>query len=134
MQLIGKIDAMGGSVSAIEQGFIQNEIARSAYDYQRKIEKQEKIIVGVNKFQVKEENPIPIFRIDDSIREHQSQKLKALKERRDQQKVMSCLDAIRQRVTTEQNLMPAVIEAVENYCTLGEIADVLRGVFGEHRS
>ena len=132
-QLIGKIDAMGGSVSAIEQGFIQNEIARSAYDYQKKIERQEKIIVGVNKFQMKEENPIPVFRIDDSIREQQSARLKTLRDKRDNARVTACLEAIRQKAVGEQNLMPAVIEAVENYCTLGEIADVLRGVFGEYK-
>ena len=132
-QLIQKIDAMGGSVPAIEQGFIQDEIARSAYEYQRKIESGEKIIVGVNKFQVKEEGSIPLFKIDDSIREGQVQKLRALKERRDAQKVRTNLEAIRQKAVNGENLMPAVVEAVENYCTLGEIADTLRVVFGEYK-
>ena len=132
LELIAKIDAMGGSVSAIEQGFIQDEIARSAYDYQRKIERGEKIIVGVNKFQVKEETTIPPFRIDDSIREHQAEKLKALKEKRSIENVNTCLNIIRQKAVEGENLMPAVIDAVEHYCTLGEIADVLRDVFGEY--
>jgi methylmalonyl-CoA mutase, N-terminal domain len=132
-KLIGKIDAMGGSVPAIEQGFMQDEIARSAYDYQRQIERGEKIIVGVNKFQVKEESSIPLFRIDDSIRQHQMDKLSALKGKRDSKAVTVALDAIRQRVVDGQNLMPAVIEAAEQFCTLGEISDVLRGVYGEYR-
>ena len=132
-QLIEKIDGKGGSVSAIEQGFIQNEIARSAYDYQRKIETGEKIIVGVNKFQLKEEASVPLFKIDDSIRDRQIGKLKALKERRNKAKVAECLEAIRQKAVNDENLMPAVIDAVENYCTLGEIADVLRKLFGEYK-
>jgi len=132
-QLIQKIDAIGGSVSAIEQGFIQDEIARSAYDYQRKIESGEKIIVGLNKFAVKEEGSIPVFRIDDSIRDQQVQKLKALREKRDAEKVKRSLQHIRQKAVEGENLMPAVIDAVENYCTLGEISDVLRDVFGEYK-
>lgn len=132
-QLIHKIDAMGGSVPAIEEGFIQNEIARSAYDYQRNIETGEKIIVGVNKFGIKDEASIPVFRIDDSIREHQVEKLKALKERRNALNVKNCLETIRQKAVTNENLIPAVVEAVESNCTLGEIADELRSVFGEYK-
>lgn len=132
-QLINRIDSMGGSVTAIEQGFIQEEIARSAYEYQRKIEKNEKIIVGVNKFQLKEETEIPGFRIDDSIREMQSKKLRIVKENRDNSQVKKSLEEIRQKAVSNENLMPSVIHAVEQYCTLGEIADVLRGVFGEYK-
>ncbi len=130
-KLMAKIDAMGGSVMAIEQGFIQDEIARSAYEYQRNIESGQKIIVGLNKFQLKEEDKIPGFKIDDSIREQQSQRLKALKERRDASKVQQCLEEIRQKAVSGENLMPSVIDAVEHDCTLGEVADVLRSVFGE---
>jgi methylmalonyl-CoA mutase, N-terminal domain len=133
LELISKIEAMGGSVSAIEQGFIQDEIARSAYDYQRKIETGEKIIVGVNKFQVDKEVPIPGFRIDDSIRDQQTEKLKALKEKRDAEKVRSSLELVREKTIQNENLMPAVIQAVEDHCTLGEISDVLREVFGEYK-
>ena len=132
-ELIQKINTMGGSVAAIEQGFIQNEIARSAYEYQQKIESKEKIIVGLNMFQAEEKNPIPGFRIDDNIREEQIQKLKALKEKRSNKKVNQCLESIRQKAISNENLMPAVIEGVENYCTLGEISDVLREVFGEQK-
>ena len=132
-ELMLKINTMGGSVTAIEQGFIQNEIARSAYEYQRKIETKDKIIVGLNQYQSEQENPIPGFRVDDNIREHQIEKLKVLKEKRDNKKTKLCLETIRQKATSNENLMPAVIEAVENYCTLGEIADVLRAVFGEQK-
>jgi methylmalonyl-CoA mutase N-terminal domain/subunit len=132
-QLIEKIDAMGGSVAAIEQGFIQNEIAKSAYEYQRGIETGEKIIVGVNKFQAEQEPGIPVFRIDDSIREQQVEKLKTWRENRDQPKATASLESIRQKAVNGENIMPAVIEAVENACTLGEIAGQLREIFGEYR-
>jgi methylmalonyl-CoA mutase N-terminal domain/subunit len=124
---------MGGSVAAIESGFMQNEIARSAYQHQRSVELGEKIIVGVNKFAVEKEEPVPPFKINDNIRQQQTEKLQALKARRDAQRVTACLQAIQQKATTGENLMPAVIEAVEAHCTLGEISDVLRVVFGEFR-
>ena len=132
-QIIHKIEAMGGSVAAIEQGFIQNEISRSAYEYQQKIENGEKIIVGVNKFEAAEENKIPSFKIDDNIRELQIQKLQKLKLSRDRAKVDRCLQEINDRANGDDNLMPAIIEAVESKCTLGEIADTLREVFGEYK-
>jgi methylmalonyl-CoA mutase N-terminal domain/subunit len=132
-KLINKIDALGGAVKAIEQGFIQDEIARSAYEYNKAIENGDKTIVGVNKFTSKETEPAPVFRIDDSIRHVQSEKLKSLRARRNNQKATACLEAIRQKATTTENLMPFVIDAVENLCTLGEISDVLRGVWGEYK-
>jgi methylmalonyl-CoA mutase N-terminal domain/subunit len=132
-KLIDKIDAMGGSVSAIEEGFIQDEIARSAYEYQRQIESNDKIIVGVNKFQVKEEQSIPVFKIDDSIRTLQTEKLNRLRASRDNAKVDQCLQLLNDHVVSGQNIMPSVIEAVENKCTLGEIADTLREVYGEYK-
>ncbi|MCU0323231.1 MAG: methylmalonyl-CoA mutase family protein [Chitinophagaceae bacterium] len=132
-ELIHQIDAMGGSVSAIEEGFMQNEIARSAYEYQRNIESGDKIIVGVNKFTVDKEAPIPGFKIDDSIRTVQIEKLNTLKTKRDNQKVTACLLAIENAAKGTENLMPFVVKAVEHYCTLGEIADCLRNVFGEYK-
>jgi methylmalonyl-CoA mutase N-terminal domain/subunit len=132
-ELIQKIDALGGSISAIEQGFMQNEIARSAYDYQRKIERGEKIIVGVNRFTLPGEEKIPVFQIDDHIREEQVQKLHLLKARRNAAAVKRSLEQIRQKAVNNENLMPAVIEAVENYCTLGEVSDELRKIFGEYK-
>ena len=132
-QLIEKIDVMGGSVIAIEQGFIQHEIARSAYDYQRQIESNEKIIVGVNKFQVEEKQASAIFKVDDSIRQVQIQKLQQLKHNRNHAKIDQCLQLLNDKAAGGENLMPAVIDAIENKVTLGEIADELRSVFGEHK-
>ena len=132
-KLINTIDAMGGSISAIETNFIQNEIARSAYEYQRQIEKGEKIIVGLNKFQSTEGEPIPSMKVDDRIRQVQVEKLNALKDKRNKPKIDQCLQLLNDKANSDENLIPAVIEAVENYCTLGEIADELRGVFGEYK-
>jgi methylmalonyl-CoA mutase, N-terminal domain len=133
LKLIEKIDAMGGSVAAIEQGFMQDEIAKSAYEYQRQIESGEKIIVGVNKFQSEEKNTIPVFKIDEQVQNLQIEKLKALKLKRDNGKVIASLKVLNEKAINGQNLMPAVLAAVENYCTLGEIADELRKVFGEYK-
>lgn len=132
-KLMEKIDAMGGSVSAIEQGFIQEEIAKSAYAYQRQIEENEKVIVGVNKFESGEADHIPILKIDDSIQKQQVAKLTAFKNNRDKAKVDQCLQNLNDKAVSGENLLPVVIEAVENKCTLGEVADELRGVFGEYR-
>ncbi|HYF31536.1 MAG TPA: methylmalonyl-CoA mutase family protein [Chitinophagaceae bacterium] len=132
-QLMEKIDAMGGSVSAIEQGFIQEEIARSAYEYQRQVESGEKIIVGVNKFQVKDDAAVPIFKVDDSIRHLQIAKLEQLRKQRDPARCDTILQTLNDKASNSENIMPTVIEAVENYCTLGEIADTLREVYGEFK-
>jgi methylmalonyl-CoA mutase N-terminal domain/subunit len=133
IEIIAKIDALGGSVNAIEQGYIQNEIAKSAYAYQQAIESGEKIIVGVNKFHNEQSATPPSFKIDDNIRIHQIEKLKLLKQKRNNGKVTDSLNTIKNCAESNINLMPAVIEAVENYCTLGEISDTLRKIFGEFR-
>ncbi len=132
-KLIEKIDAMGGSVQAIEQGFMQDEIAKSAYEYQRQIESGEKVIVGVNKFQSAERFVTPGFKINDSIRQVQTDQLHALKAKRDNTKAKECLSRINEAARGTTNLMPLVVEAVENYCTLGEISDELRAIFGEYK-
>ena len=131
--IIEQLDAMGGSVAAIEQGYMQEQIAKSAYEYQRQIETGEKIIVGVNKFETDEKFKVKPFKIDDSIRQVQMDKLTALKLKRNAATVAQCLQAINAAATSSVNLMPVVIDAVENYCTLGEISDELRKVFGEFR-
>jgi len=131
--IINKIDAMGGSVAAIEQGFMQDEIAKSAYEYQRQIETGEKIIVGVNKFQSEKSKTTYGFKINDSIRQTQIDQLTSLKSRRNNLKVQDCLSQINQAARGDSNLMPFVLDAVENYCTLGEISDELRKVFGEYK-
>ncbi len=130
--LIRRIDEMGGSVEAIEEGFIQNEIAKSAYEHQRKVETGEKIIVGVNAFESAEPDHTKIFRIDDSIRKIQTDKLAALRRDRDPARCDHILQLLNDQASSGENLMPAVIEAVEAKCTLGEIADTLREVFGEY--
>jgi methylmalonyl-CoA mutase N-terminal domain/subunit len=132
-EYINKIDAMGGSVQAIEEGYIQDEIAGSAYRYQNDIESGEKIIVGVNKFTAKE-NPIEnIFVVDDNIRVQQIAKLNQLKSERDNQKVTLLLQKLDADARANVNLMPGILEACEQYATLGEIADTFRNVFGEYR-
>jgi methylmalonyl-CoA mutase N-terminal domain/subunit len=131
-ELINKITAMGGSVTAIENGFIQDEIAKSAYAYQRNIESGQKIIVGVNKFTIEHETPVPSFKIDESIRQIQTQRINELKARRNSPEVNACLENIRKAAVEGTNLMPPVIAAVEALCTLGEIADVLRKIYGEY--
>ena len=129
---IEQIDAMGGSVSAIEEGFIQNEIARSAYQYQTSLEKEEEVLVGVNRFEEKEESAEEIFSVDDSIRQKQIEKLQSLKKERDNHVVQGALQQLGEDAKGATNLMPSIVASVEAYATLGEIADVLRKEFGEY--
>ena len=132
-KLMLQIDKMGGSVASIEKGFMQEQIAASAYKYQRDIEEEKKVVVGVNKFQTTAAAGPKPFRIDDTIREIQIEKINTLKAKRDHMKAMACLSAIEMAALGNTNLMPLVIEAVEHHCTLGEIAETLRKVFGEYR-
>ncbi len=132
-EYIQQIDAMGGAVNAIEQGFMQDEIAGSSYKYQNDIESGEKVIVGVNKFQVQEPPMENLLTVDDSIRLQQMEKLAKVKAERDNPKVAELLKRIEIAAKGDDNLMPHILEAVEAYATLGEIADVMRGVFGEYR-
>lgn len=132
-ELISTIDAMGGSVMAIEEGFMQDEIAASAYRYQKDIESGKKISVGVNKFQSEETSTTPVFKIDDSIRQLQTEKIRLLKAKRDNNLVKQRLDKLSATARGTGNLMPVVVEAAEAYCTLGEISDTLRAVFGEYK-
>jgi len=132
-ELIDYIDQKGGSVKVIEEGYMQEQIAASAYQYQRAIEENKKIIVGVNQFTTQDASNTPVFKIDDQVRMAQVERLKKLKSNRDQQKASACLQAIKEAAASHTNLMPLVVDAVENHCTLGEISDTLRAVFGEHR-
>jgi methylmalonyl-CoA mutase N-terminal domain/subunit len=131
---IARIDAMGGSVNAIEEGYMQNEIAMASYKYQTDIERNEKIIVGVNKFTVKEEVNPPAFRVDDNIRIQQIQRINQLKLERDNAEVASCLERLKEAAKNNTNVMPHIIDAVEKYTTLGEVADAFRDVFGEYKA
>lgn len=127
---IDKIDAMGGSVNAIESDYMQNEIANSAYQYQKEIETGERISVGVNKFTQEEEGITEVFNIDDTIRKLQTEKIVHLKYTRDNDAVLKALNLLEEAANGSANLMPLIIDAVEKYATLGEIADVLRKTFG----
>lgn len=129
---IDKIDAMGGSVNAIENGYIQNEIADAAYQYQVEVEQASRIIVGVNKFTQEKEGINDVFTIDESIRTIQTEKLNKLKAERDNQVVEKALNDLVNAAKSTDNLMPFILAAVEAYATLGEIADVMRNVFGEY--
>jgi len=132
-EYLDKIEKMGGAVKAIENSYIQNEIANSAYEYQDKIEKEEKIIVGVNKFAVQEKMPENLLRVDDSIRQFQIDKLKKVKAERDNEKAKACLERLANEAKTDTNLMPAIVDACENYVSLGEISDTFRKVFGTYK-
>ncbi len=132
-QYIEAIDAIGGSVAAIEQGYMQNEIAKSAYIYQKDIESSQKIIVGVNKFVESDLNQKPVFKIDDSIRKIQMDKLSALKNERNNSDVEFNLLQLKNAAVENRNVMPSIIASVESYATLGEIADTFRNVFGEYK-
>jgi methylmalonyl-CoA mutase N-terminal domain/subunit len=129
---IDKIDAMGGAVKAIEQDYIQQEIAASAYQYQNDIESGEKVLVGVNRFTQQEDAELNVFRVDDSIRKMQTEKIAELKNSRDNDAVAYSLQQLQGAAKDSLNLMPFILVAVENYATLGEIADTLRHVFGEY--
>lgn len=133
LKLIEKIDVMGGAVSAIEQGFVQDQIASSSYKYTQAIERNEKIIVGVNKYISDDGVKIPIMKIDDSIQQTQIERLKAFKANRNHEDVKAKLDKVLAVANSTENIIPSVIEAVEAHCTLGEIANVLRGIWGEYK-
>ncbi len=130
---IKKIDDMGGAVKAVECGYIQQEIQNSSYQYQLDVESGKKVIVGVNKFQIDEKPVKNIMRIDPGLYEKRHQELKELRARRDGGKVAKALADVKAAAMGTDNLMPAIIEAVDVYATLGEICDVLRSVFGEYR-
>jgi methylmalonyl-CoA mutase N-terminal domain/subunit len=132
-KLIASIDAMGGAVQAIEEGFVQEQIAAASYRYQQAIERNEKIIVGVNKYMAESTTNIPIMKIDDSIQTTQVERLTQFKAARNQERVQEHLQRIVETANGSNNLMPVVIEAVEAHCTLGEIAHALRGVWGEFK-
>ncbi len=130
---ISKIDALGGVLRAIETGYMQKEIQQSAYEYQRAVERGDQIIVGVNRFQAEDAKPIPTMRIDPEIERGQIERLHALRARRDSAKTQDALADVERRARGSENLMPAILAAVEAYATVGEISDALRRVFGEYR-
>ena len=133
LEYIEKIDKLGGVPRAIEQGFIQQEIQNSAYQCQKEIEEGKRIVVGVNKFQIKEELPKGLLKVDPEVERGQVERLRELKETRDNQKAKASLDALKRAARTEANLMHYILDCVKSYVTLGEICNVLRSVFGEYK-
>ena len=132
-EYIRKIDEMGGAAAAIEKGYVQREIQDSAYRYQREIESLERVVVGLNRFQVDEEKPSNLLRVDPAVRMAQIDNLKRLKAERDNERVQGTLAVLRKVAEGEGNLMAPILDAVKAYATLGEICDSLRSVFGEYQ-
>jgi methylmalonyl-CoA mutase N-terminal domain/subunit len=134
MEYIQKIDDLGGAIPAIERGFFQKEIADSAYKYQQEVDEKRRIIVGVNDYKIEEkECPIELLRVDPEVEKKQVDSLQQLKRQRDSEKVKGVLEKLHYAAEKDVNLMPAIIDAVKAYATLGEISDALRTVYGEYK-
>ncbi|QGT98914.1 Methylmalonyl-CoA mutase [Candidatus Syntrophocurvum alkaliphilum] len=132
-EYIEKIDDMGGMISAIEKHFPQMEIADAAFKYQQQIDSGEKVMIGINKYESDEDPPIPLVEIDDVVEENQINRLNEVKRKRDNRKVAECLKDIKSACENNKNVMPYCIEAVKSLCTVQEICDVYREVYGEYR-
>ena len=131
-RIIEEIDRIGGAVPAIEMGWTQNEITSSAYNYQKKIDTKEKIIVGVNKYENQEEIEPELLKIDTEKVNEQIASIKKLKQTRNNDQVKKQIANLKSAAETDQNVIPVIINCVKNDCTLGEIADTFREVFGEY--
>jgi methylmalonyl-CoA mutase N-terminal domain/subunit len=127
-----KIEALGGMLRAIERGWVQQEIQNAAYDYQRRVESGDAVVVGVNKFTRDNEPGVPTQRHDPDLERRQVERLQALRTKRSQSRWQQGIDTVHERARNGGNLMPAILEAVESNCTIGEIAGALRSVFGEY--
>ena len=136
-EYIARIDAIGGMLRAVEAGFVQHEIQKAAYEYQQAVDSGEQVVVGVNRFQTRvqtdDERPIPTLQVDPAGQAAQVARLNALRARRDTAKTKSALAEIERRARSTENLMPAILHAVESYATVGEISDALRRAFGEYQ-
>lgn len=132
-EYIEKIDEMGGVVEAIKKGYIQQQITQSAYDTEKELDSGEEVVVGVNKFVTEEKSEVNLLEIGEAVEKEQIERLRTLKRKRDNGKVKTILDKVREVAKSNENIMPVMIEAVKTYATVGEISDVLRGVFGEYK-
>ena len=132
-EYLEKIDGLGGMLRAIERGFVQQEIQNAAYEYQQAVDREEAIVVGVNRFTIEEEKPVPIQRIDESLERKQVQRLRALRVRRDAKLREDAIKSVEDAARTGANLMPRILAAVEANATVGEISDAMRKVFGEYK-
>ena len=132
-EYLGKIEVMGGMLKAIERGYVQQEIQNAAYEYQQAVDRGDAIVVGVNRFELEEEKPIPIQRIDEALEGRQVERLRALRARRDVAAWQTALRAVEDAARSGANVMPRILAAVEACATVGEISDSMRRVFGEYR-
>jgi methylmalonyl-CoA mutase, N-terminal domain len=130
---IERIDALGGMLRAIETGYVQREIQKAAYEYQQSVERNDRIIVGVNRYRTQRHEPIPVLRIDPAIEQEQIEHLRSLRARRDAARATKATAEVESRARSGENLLPAILAAVEAYATVGEISDAMRRVFGEHQ-
>src|SRR5260370_41880954 len=127
---MGKIEVMGGMLKAIESGFVQQEIQNAAYEYQQAVDLEDSIVVGVNRFTVEEEKPIPIQKIDPALEPKQIERVRALRVRRDAGTWREALKKVEDAARSGENLMPRILNAVDAYATVGEISDAMRRVVG----
>jgi len=134
MEYITKIDDMGGAPAAIEKGFIQREINDSAYKFQQAVDNNTRIVVGLNRFTVEEEQQFDYLRVDSAAEAEQIGRLQEMRDERDQAAVEKTLETLRSAAESDSNLMPLILSAVKTYATLGEMCGVLREVFGEYRA
>jgi methylmalonyl-CoA mutase N-terminal domain/subunit len=132
-EYLKSIDEAGGTLRAIETGYLQNQIQNAAYDYQRGIESGQRVVVGVSRFQQEEERVVPTFRLDPELEKSQIESLRQVRAGRSQSAVAETLAALGRAALGGDNLMPPIMDAAAAYATVGEIADCLRGVFGEYR-
>jgi methylmalonyl-CoA mutase N-terminal domain/subunit len=132
-EYLDKIDAMGGTLKAIERGFIQQEIQNAAYEYQQAVDRTEAIVVGVNAFEQEKEKPIPLLHMDESLERKQVERLRAVRAKRDPAKWQAALKKVEDAARGTGNLMPPIVEAVEANATVGEISDAMRHVYGEYQ-
>jgi methylmalonyl-CoA mutase N-terminal domain/subunit len=132
-EYISKIDTMGGMLKAIERGFVQQEIQNAAYEFQKSVDSKEQVLVGVNAFTVDHENPVSLQKIDPELERRQVERLRAFRAKRDQAKAEAAVRKIDEAARNGDNLMPIIVEAVENNATVGEICDSMRKVFGEYK-
>ena len=132
-EYLGKIEVMGGMLKAIERGYVQQEIQNAAYEYQQAVDRGDTVVVGVNRFELEDEKPIPIQRIDESLESKQVERVRALRARRDVASWQAALRAVEDAARSGANVMPRILQAVEACATVGEISDSMRKVFGEYR-
>ena len=133
-EYIEQVESMGGMLAAIEKGYVQREVQQAAYEFQQRVESKDQIVVGVNEFTVEEETPIPVMRIDPKVEKDQIERIRRLRQKRDEAGAQAALKRVEEAARSDENLLPVILEAVEAYATVGEISNVMRGIFGEYQA